>query len=141
MRCCKSKFSQFVLRNEPVKFRVNQRGCSAVTKVFQMVTAEEELPKTDISLKDNELSLKFFALQFFEQVSHCSSVQQHFVAYTFVRSFVLYLVFCSLFIYLIVSFYHSVYIIYTQSDLRLYKQIYTCKVILVQTIWASKCCG
>ena len=53
-----------------------------------MVTAEEELSKKDILLKDNELSLKFFALQFFEKVSDSSSVQQHSVAYTFVRSFV-----------------------------------------------------
>ena len=53
-----------------------------------MVTAEEELSTTDILLKDYKLSLKFFALQFFEKVSDSSSVQQHSVAYTFVRSFV-----------------------------------------------------
>jgi len=39
-----------------------------------MVTAEEELSKTDILLKDKELTLKSFALLFFEKVSDCSSV-------------------------------------------------------------------
>ena len=95
-----------------------------------MVTAEEELSKKDILLKDNELSLKFFALQFFEKVSDSSSVQQHSVAYTFVRSFV-----CS-FIrsFFILSFARCLFICLFPST-----TVYTFFILSLTCVYISKC--
>jgi hypothetical protein len=111
-------FLTLYVRNEPVSFSVNQRrGCSTVTRLCQLVTAEENLPVIKICWKIMDLRLNSLHLPFFEQVRGCSFLQQHSV-YTPVRSFFI-LSFAGWLFIGYVFFYHIFYIIYTHSDLHL----------------------
>jgi len=130
-------FLSLYVRSEPVKFLVNQRrGCSPVTWLCQMVTAEEKLSvRQIICWKIMKLHWNFLHWQFLNRWVTVRFVQQHSVASTFVRSFFTLSLAAWLFICLFSSTAVYTYNIFTQSDLRLYTQLYIVKAFFYAHWW------
>jgi hypothetical protein len=120
-------------RSEPVNFFVKQ-GRLGSTYCHVIVSAgycwRRLVCETDSLLKDYELSLKFFALVIFWRrewlLGLCSTTLL--LTISFVRS-------------LFIFFYRGLYIIFTQSDLRVCKQMCIGKAILLHLLRAPKRCG